>query len=94
MHVKIRVGDDLRVRFWPFPGRHVQFFDITAVDVVKYRPVRDYGGWGIKWGKGGMAFTAGGNIGIKVQLASGRHLILSAKQPTAVCAAIQEKING
>jgi hypothetical protein len=33
-------------------------------------------------------------LGVKVELANGRHIMIGAKQPAAVRYAIQEKING
>lgn len=94
MHVSIRVSDELKVRLWPFPTRTVSFNEIISVEVTKYRPIRDYGGWGLKIGRGGVAYTISGNLGVKVGLANGRHIMIGAKQPAAVRYAIQEKING
>lgn len=94
LHVKIQVEEDLRVRLWPFPARVISFPEITSVAVTQYRPIRDYGGWGLKLGRGGVAYTVSGNLGVKVELANGRHIMIGAKQPAAVCAAIQEKISG
>jgi hypothetical protein len=41
------------IRFWPFHRKWVMFgFDsIQKAEAITYSPLRDYGGWGIRYGK-------------------------------------------
>lgn len=94
MHVSIRVDTHLQVRFWPFPPRNVSFADIAAVEVAKYRPIREFGGWGLRWNRQGTAYTTSGSIGVRVDLKNGRYLMLSAKHPAAVRDEIRSHLHG
>ena len=44
----------------------------AATDVVQYRPIVDYGGWGIRSGRDGeRVLNARGNRGVRLELADG-----------------------
>jgi|ETNmetMinimDraft_26_1059896.scaffolds.fasta_scaffold19230_3 hypothetical protein len=38
--------------------------DIKLYNTITYRPIRDYGGWGIRYGRKGKAYNAYGNRGV------------------------------
>lgn len=89
LHVRVYVTDQLIVRFFPFPARVLSFSEIVSARVVQYKPITDYGGWGIKWGKSGTAYTISGNMGVKVELENGKHVMIDSKTPAALANAIE-----
>lgn len=97
LRVDVKLGDPggtLAVRLFPFPGRRIPYTDITSVEVVHYRPVRDYGGWGIRWSRTGTAFTVSGNIAVRVELQNGKHVLIGAATPAALRDAIRGRMHG
>ena len=42
----------VRIKFWPFHRRWLlfEFSTFKSAQEVKYRPLADYGGWGIRYG--------------------------------------------
>ncbi len=52
-------GDGLYVRFIPchFSFKCFGFNEIESAEATKYRPIRDFGGWGIRYGRAGKAYT-------------------------------------
>lgn len=56
-------NDRIEVFFFPF-GIHKKYNlkDITKLEIIKYNPILDYGGWGIRFG----AFSTSGNMGLKI----------------------------
>ena len=44
------------------------FQDICNVEAVTYRPIRDYGGWGIRYGWQGKAYNMRGDKGVMLVL--------------------------
>lgn len=47
-----------------------------------YRPLREYGGWGIRWGgKGRMAYNVSGSEGVEVELLDGRTVMVGSRRP-------------
>jgi hypothetical protein len=69
-------------RFVPFHFgyQQIEWKNITSWEVVTYNPVRDYGGWGIKYGKGGSAFNVSGNKGLKIGLKNGKTMLFGTNR--------------
>lgn len=57
---------ELRVRFAPFVNKRIPHSDIKSAEAIEYHPLKQYGGWGIRRGKEGWAYTTSGNEGVKV----------------------------
>jgi hypothetical protein len=51
---------------------------------VTYRPFREYGGWGIRFGRQGIAYTVSGDRGVLVRLRNGRSFLLGSKRPESL----------
>lgn len=79
-------------RFFPLYRRRVALADITEVRAVTYRPLRDAGGWGIRWGRfegSRCAFlNARGDQGVLLELRNGKRLIVGSQDAGALEAAV------
>lgn len=65
----------------PVLRRRVAFEEILSVEVVRYRPLRDFGGWGIRgWGKT-KAWTARGSQAVLLELTGDRQLYIGSDVP-------------
>jgi hypothetical protein len=53
-----------------------------------YRPILDYGGWGIKLGPKGWVYSVNGKEGVQLVLAKGRPLLIGSKRPDELAEAI------
>ena len=87
-------SDGLYVRFYPV---HLSFKPIALDRVVKlaavrYRPIRQYGGWGIRRARGGKAYNVKGDKGVRLDFDNGRHLLIGSQQPDELEAAIRSII--
>jgi hypothetical protein len=56
--------------------------------VQTYRPIRDYGGWGIRYGRGGKAYNVSGNRGVMLELSDGQKLLIGSQRPEELANAI------
>ena len=81
--------DGIRIRFWPLAGRQIDFSSIRSCRPVTYRPIRDYGGWGIRYGRTGKAYTVSGHRGVELGIATGRPLLIGSQRPEELAAAIK-----
>jgi hypothetical protein len=83
--------DGIFLRFYPFhiKYRMMPFEEITSYEVVKYSPFREYGGWGIRYGKSGKAYNVSGNRGVQLALKSGRRILLGSQKPEQLAEAIR-----
>jgi len=72
--------DGVYFRFFPL---HLSFHRIGLEEIVRfevqtYRPIRDYGGWGIRYGWKGKAYNVSGNRGVHSLTKSAPGCLVSA----------------
>lgn len=79
----------LRLHYVPFRNRLVQASHVSSYEVVEYRPLREWGGWGIRYGFGrGWAYTAYGNRGVQLVLSNHKRLLVGSQRPEALAEAL------
>ena len=86
---------DLRVWFgWlPTYRRAVPIESIRSVEVVTYRPIAEYGFWGIRSGRDGeRALIARGNRGVRLELTDGSKLLIGSQKPELLAAALDRSM--
>lgn len=97
LYVRIE-KEGINVQFFPFhlkPNVYL-WADIESVEVRKYKPLREFGGWGIKGTKSNRAFNVSGDMGLQITFKSGRKLLVGTSQPQKLEVAlleIREKMN-
>jgi hypothetical protein len=83
--------DGLYIRFFPF---HINFKTFTAEDLSEhyartYRPILEYGGWGIRCGwRGGRAYNVSGNQGVQLVLKDGKRLLIGSQRADELAEAL------
>ena len=66
--------DGIHIRFFPLHSRTILFKNLRSYEVRQYRPILDYGGWGIRWRPGkGWAYNVSGNRGVQLELLNGKY---------------------
>lgn len=75
--------DKISYRFRPFQLKwtNIPKETIRQTSIVTYDPIGEYGGWGIRYGKGGKAYTVKGHSGISINLVNGKHLLIGTSNP-------------
>jgi len=70
-------------KFKPFHRkiRTLPWADISRAYVRKYRPLIEYGGWGIRFGRSGKAYNISGNEGIQLVLSNKKKLLIGTHKP-------------
>lgn len=82
-------GDKIVIRFFPFRSREINMGDIKSAVAIDYRPVPEYGGWGIRWAPGrGMAYNISGTRGVKIDLLGGKMILIGSQRADELEAAI------
>ena len=65
-----------------WPTKRIAFDDVTAMEAVTYRPIREFGGWGIRFGGGGKsAWTTRGSKALKVETKDGKVVYVGSDRP-------------
>jgi len=86
--------DGVHINFVPLVRRIILFGDIVNCEVRTYKPMREYGGWGIKYGRAGKAYNVSGNRGVQLKLSSGKGLLIGSQRPEELAQAIQAGMRG
>ena len=89
--LEVRVDDEtVQVRFRPFHlrGRRIALSEIAEARRRTYRPLAEYGGWGIRYGFSGMAYNVSGNEGVQLVLTNGKRILLGSQRSRELEAAI------
>jgi hypothetical protein len=65
---------------------------MESFEAVTYRPIRDYGGWGIRWGPGKLAYNVSGSEGVRIDRSDDRELLVGSRQPYDLARAMRNAI--
>ena len=84
------------IRFFPFHlrGKLFLFSDITSYEAIEYRPLLDYGGYGIRFGMKATAYNVSGNRGVFFELSSRRPVMIGSQRPDEMVMAIDAARSG
>jgi hypothetical protein len=86
-------NDGLTLRFHPLTHQIIPIGHIKKCAVRKYHPIREYGGWGIRYGRRGKAYTVSGTLGVQLELLQGKSILIGSQRPEELARAIQEKMH-
>src|SRR5260370_10385317 len=87
LHVTVQdVG--VRIRMLPFANRTIAPAQIARWEARTYRPIREYGGWGVRFGPRGRAYNVSGNRGVEITLANGKRVLIGSQRSDDLAAAI------
>jgi hypothetical protein len=90
----ITVVTPTEARVWfgwiPIYRRAIPIGTIKRVEVVRYRPIADYGGWGICHGRDGeRVLNARGDRGVRLDLTDGSRLLIGSQRPEELALALE-----
>lgn len=87
--------DGLYIRFAPLHRsfRRVPWTAIESVEATSYRPLREYGGWGIRWRPGVIAYNVSGSRGVFLTRPDDRDLLIGSQRPDELATAIRETMS-
>ena len=91
--LKTRVSDKgLHYRFFPIHLReHLLSFDeIESCKARKYAPLKEFGGWGVRWGFEGKAYNVSGEEGLQLVLKNDLKILFGSQQAKALEKAMKQ----
>ena len=87
-------NDGLYIRFFPLTHQKIPFEDIRRCEARTYSPIREFGGWGIRYGRKAKAYNVSGNQGVQLELSNGKRLLIGSGRPEELARAIEAKMKG
>ena len=86
-------SDNIRIRF--FISKTIRLTDLKSFKIITYRPLREYGGWGIRYGgKKGWAYNVSGNRGVLLELKNFSRILIGSQKPEELYQAIETGCGG
>jgi hypothetical protein len=87
-------AEGIYVRFSPFHFKE-KFFEwesISACYVRTYSPLKEYGGWGIKYGFNGqgLVYNVIGNVGLQLNFKEGEPVLIGTQKGEEIKAVLAE----
>ena len=80
------------VKFFPFHFRY-KFYDwsnLHKVYVRDYKPIKEFGGWGIRFGRRGRAYSVAGSRGVRIECRDGNRFLLGSGRAAELARCIGE----
>jgi len=91
--VTVLCDDHVYLRYFPIYRRCILYKDISSVCARRYRPIAEYGGWGIRWSPAnGMAYNVSGNMGVQLELTNGKRLLIGSQRAAELEWAIKSRM--
>jgi hypothetical protein len=84
----------LYIRFYPLRSKIIPYSMITSCEARTYKPLSEYGGWGIKYGPAGWAYNISGDRGAQLLLADDKRILIGSQRAEELANAIQQHCHG
>ncbi len=83
----------LLVRLVPLTRQHRFGWEtIRSAEARTYRPILEYGGWGIRYGKAGKAYNVSGPRGVQLEFHDGSRLLIGSQRADELAEAIRARL--
>lgn len=80
-------AENIHFTFWPYfkKAKSYSKSDIERYEIREYKPIIEYGGWGMKQGKKkvGKAYNVSGKIGLQLYLKNGKKVLIGTQRGEA-----------
>jgi hypothetical protein len=81
LKLEVRIDSQaIHIRFFPFLKRTILFHEIATCQARQYKPLLEFGGWGIRWGPGGKAYNVSGSRGVQLIFTNGKKLLIGSQR--------------
>jgi hypothetical protein len=91
LRLTVTVADGgIHIRYYPFVDRTIPFSDIQSLRARRYRPIKEFGGWGIRSGLGKKsAYNASGDLGVKLYLKDMSSIMIGSQRHEELAATLR-----
>jgi hypothetical protein len=81
-------SDKITIRLRPFTTREIQSGQIARFYARSYKPLREYGGWGVRGFGANRAYNMSGDQGMQLELVDGSRVLIGTQRPRELETAI------
>ena len=83
LELRVKVSKNgVQYQFFPIHlnSYSIKLEEIEKIEAIKYKPLGDYGGWGIRYGFKGKCYNIKGNLGVKVYMKKGSYILFGSQK--------------
>ena len=80
--------EHVAIGYRPFAKRIIPLDDIERAEARTYKPIRQYGGYGLRGTKRNTAYNVSGNQGVELTLSDGRQVMIGSQRAAELALAI------
>ncbi len=80
----------LSVALWPFARLSVALTEVDQAEPIRYSPMGDFGGWGLRPGLDGQMYSLRGTEAVRIGLTNGSVIYIGTAHPDALVKAIRQ----
>lgn len=85
----------LIIRFRPLLTRKIPLKDITSCEARTYRPLREFGGWGLRFSpKYGRAYNMYGNRGVQLIMSDDDKILVGSQRADELAEKLKKNLQG
>ena len=72
----------------------IEWNEIDKAYIRQYKPILEYGGWGLRAGLGGVgrAYNVSGNMGLQLELKTGKKILFGTQKPDEINKVLNELV--
>jgi len=96
LELRVKVSKQgIQYQFFPFhlKSYFIKIEEIENIEAIKYKPLGDYGGWGIRYGFKGKCYNVKGNLGVKVYLKKGSYVLFGSQKHKTLEKVLSQLLN-
>jgi hypothetical protein len=80
---------ELTIRVFPFPATRIPLAEVREAEVREYSAQREFGGWGVRTGQSGKAYSAYGTTGMQLWLKDDKRILIGSQKADELAAALR-----
>ncbi len=93
MRLIVEVGSEgIAINYVPLKKTRIDLSNIDTVEARSYKPLLEYGGWGIRGGSNRRAYNVSGSQGVELTLHDGRLIMIGSQKAQELALAIQSQL--
>jgi hypothetical protein len=70
----------IHIRFTPFVNKTIHWTEVNRAFITTYKPIMEYGGWGIRRRTGKTAYSVSGKQGLQLVLKNGKMILIGTQK--------------
>ena len=84
--------DSVLINYMPLTKTSIPLADIQEAEARTYRPLQEYGGWGIRRRSNRRAYNVSGNSGVEITLHDGRKIMIGSQKAEELALAVNSQM--